>query len=87
MGCGFDMIQGAATSSKQRRQTPPPPISSSPSGLPTVDALHQEQQRMYGELSSMKEVLENQEALNAKCHEDILYMLAALNAKLSPPAP
>ena len=32
----------------------------------------------------MKEVLENQEALNAKRHEDILHMLAALNAKLSP---
>jgi len=35
----------------------------------------------------VKEVLENQEALNAKRHEDILSMLAALNAKLSPPAP
>jgi len=35
----------------------------------------------------MKEVLENQEALNAKRYEDILTMLAAINTKLSPPAP
>ena len=39
---------------------------------------------MQGELTSVKEVLENQEALNAKRHEDILIMLASLNAKLSP---
>jgi len=42
---------------------------------------------MQGELSSVKEVLESQEALNAKRHEDILRMRAAFNAKLSPPAP
>jgi len=42
---------------------------------------------MQGERSSVKEVLENQEALNEKRHEDILNMLAALNGKLSPPAP
>jgi len=35
----------------------------------------------------VKEVLENHEALNAERHQDILTMLAALNAKLSPPAP
>jgi len=75
------------TGSKQGRQTPPPPVCSTPLELSKVAALHQEQQRMQGELSSMKEVLENQEALNAKRHEDILHMLAALNAKLSPPAP
>ena len=57
MGCGFDLVQGAETGSKQGTQTPPP-ISSSPSGMPTVAALHQEQQRMQGELSSVKEVLE-----------------------------
>ena len=87
MGCGFDLVQGAGTGSKQGTQPPPPPVPSTPSELPTVAALHQEQQRLQGELTSMKEVLENQEALNAKRHEDILTMLAALNTKLSPPAP
>ena len=86
MGCGVDLIQGTGTGSKPGRQTPPPPVSSTPSKLPTVAALHQKQQWMQGELSSVKEVL-GQEALNAKRHEDILHMLAALNAKLSPPAP
>jgi len=84
MGCGFDLIQGAGTGSKQGMQTPPPPVPSSSSGLPTIAALHQEHQRMQGELSTMKDVLEAQDELNAKRHEDILTMLAALNAKLSP---
>ena len=86
MGCGFELIQGMGTGSKQEQQTPPP-VSSTPSELPIVADLHQEQQRLQGELSTVKEVLETQEALNVKCHEDILTMLAALNAKLSPPAP
>jgi len=68
-------------------QTPPPPFSSSSSGLPTIAALHQEQQQMQGELSTVKEVLEAQEALNTECHDDVLNMLTALNVKLSPPAP
>ena len=87
MGCGFDLIQGAGTGSKKGLQTPPPLVFSTPSELPIVAALHQEQHRMQGELTSVKEVLENQEVLNAKRHEDILNMLVALNAKLSPPAP
>jgi len=87
MGCGFDLVQGAGTGSKQGMHTPPPPVSSSPSGLPTITTLHQEQQQLQGELSLVKKVLEDQETLNAKRHEDILNMLAAPNAKLIHPAP
>ena len=87
MGCGFDLVQGEGTGSKQGMQPPPPPVSSSSSGQSSIATLHQEQQRLQGELSTVKEVLEAQEALNAKCHEDILSQLAALNAKLSPLLP
>jgi len=47
-------------------QTPPPPVSSSPSGLPTIAALRQEQQQLQGELSSVKKGLEDQEAAESK---------------------
>jgi len=39
------------------------------------------------ELTKVEETLAEEKALNAKCHEDLLALLSALSAKLSPSAP
>jgi len=67
-----------------RVQTPTPPVLSSSSGQPSIAALQQEQKRLHAELSTVKDIVGAQEALNAKRHEDILNLLAALKAKLAP---
>jgi len=42
---------------------------------------------MQAELIAVKSVLAEEKELSAKQHEDLLAILAALTAKLSPPAP
>jgi len=39
------------------------------------------------EITAVKGILQKEKELNVKCHEDLLTILAALTAKLSPPAP
>ena len=68
-------------------QTPTPPAPSSSSSQPSVEVLQQEQQRLQAELTAVKGVLAEEKALSAKRHEDLLAILAALTAKLFPPAP
>jgi len=85
MGCGFDLVQAKDPDSINRLQTPIPPVPGSSSKQPPITALQQEKKRLQDELSTVKDVLESQEALNTKCHEDILTLLAALNTKLSLP--
>jgi len=68
-------------------QTPAPPIPSSSLSQPFVEALQQEQQRLQAELTTVKGVLAEEKELSAKCYEDLLAILAALAAKLLPPAP
>ena len=87
MGSGFDLVQAEEPDSINRVPTPTPPVPGSSRGQPPIAALQQEQKRLQDELSAVKDVLETQEALNAKRHEDILALLVALNAKLSSPAP
>jgi len=59
----------------------------SSSSQPPVAALQQEQQCLQEEITTKKGVLQEEKELNVKRQEDILNLLAALNAKLSPPAP
>jgi len=42
---------------------------------------------MKTELTDVKGALAEEKELNAKCHEDLLAILIALTAKLSPPPP
>jgi len=85
MGCGFTLVKGPT--SEQGTTTPFPPISGSSSSRSSVDALLQDQSRLTTELTEVKGALAEEKALNAKRHEDLLALLSALSAKLSPPAP
>jgi len=87
MGCGFHLVQEADPDGELGLQTPTPPVPSSSSSQPSVEVLQQEQQRLQVELTAMKDVLAGEKELSAKRHEDLLAILAALTAKLSPPTP
>ena len=87
MGCGFDLVQEGDPNSEQGVQTPTPPVPRSSSCHPPIAVLQQEQQRLQEEITTVKGVLQEEKELNAKRHEDLLAILAALTAKLSPPAP
>ena len=87
MGYGFDLVQEGDPSSEQGVQTPTPPVPSSSSSQPSVEVLQQEQQRLQEEITAVEGVLQEEKELSAKHHEDLLAILAALTAKLSPPAP
>ena len=87
MGCGFDMVQDEDFGSEQGMQTPPPPVPSSSSSQSSVEVLQQEQQQLQAELTAVNGILTKEKELSAKRHENLLAILAALTAKLSPPAP
>jgi len=87
MGCGFELVQEEDPGDEQGLQTPAPPVPSSSSSHPSVEVLQQEQQRLLLEITAVKGVLVEKKVLSPKRHEDLLAILAALNAKLSPPAP
>jgi len=84
MGCGLTLVKGAA--SEHGTRTPFPPVPGSCSSGLSVDALLQDQSRLKTELTEVKGALAKEKALNANCHEDLLTLLSALSAKLSPPA-
>ena len=65
----------------------PTPVPSGSFSEPSIKVLQQEQLRMQAELIAVKSVLAEEKELSAKRHEDLLAILAALTAKLSPPAP
>jgi len=85
MGCGFTLVEGPA--SEQGARTPFPPVLGSSSSGPSIKALLQDQSRLKTKLTEVKGALAEEKALNAKRHEDLLALLSALSAKLSPPAP
>jgi len=87
MGCGFVMVEEGDPSFEQGVQTPTPPVPNSSSSQPSVEVLQQEQQRLQEESTAVKGVLQEEKELSTKRHEDLLAILAALTAKLSPPAP
>jgi len=87
IGCGFELVQEEDPGDEQGLQTPAPPVPSSSLSQPSVEVLQQEQQRLQAELTTVKGVLPEEKELSAKRHEDLLVVLAALTAKLSPPAP
>jgi len=87
MGCGFQLVQGTVHEAEQGAQTPAPPVSRGTANRPSMEGLQQEQQRLQSELAKVKGALTEEKELSAKHHDDLLALLAALHAKLSPPAP
>ena len=86
IGCGFDLVKGELPNSAQGPQTPHSPVPSGSCSGTSFEALLQEQHRLQFELDELKVALTEEKALHAKRHEDLLALLAALTAKLSPPA-
>ena len=58
-----------------------------PPSQPAASAPPQEKQHLQDELTALKGAFQEEKELNAKHHEDLLVLLTALQAKLSPPAP
>ena len=87
IGCGFSLAKGEHSASEQGPRSTFPPVSDSSSGGSSIEALFQDQRRLKTELTDVKGGLTEEKELNAKHHEDLLAILAALTAKLSPPAP
>ena len=85
MGCGFTLVERPA--SEQGTKTPFPSVPGSSSSGPSVETLLQDQSRLKTELTEVKGALVKDKALNSKGHEDLLALLSAPLAKLSPPAP
>jgi len=80
MGCGFDLVKGELPGTKQGPQTPIPPVPSGSSNRTSFEALQQEQHRLQSELTEVKGALAEEKELHAKCHKDLLALLAALTA-------
>jgi len=85
MGCGYTLVERPAL--EQGTRTPCPPVLGSTSVRLSVETVLQDHSRLKSELTEVKEALAEKKALNAKRHEDLLALLSALSAKLSPPAP
>jgi len=84
-GCGFSLAKGEHSTTEHGPRTTFPPVSGSSSGGSFVEALIQDQTRLKTELTDVKGALAEEKELNTKCHKDLLAILAALIAKLSPP--
>ena len=87
MGCGFELVQGTVREAEQGAQTPAPPVPRGTAHKLSMEGLQQEQQFIQSELATIQRALAEEKELSAKCHNDLLALFAALNAKLSPPAP
>jgi len=74
MRCGFKIAKGEPAISGHGPRTPFPPILGSSAGSSSLDAV----------LSEVKMTLAAEKVLTAKCHKDLLAVLSALTAKLSP---
>ena len=83
MGCEYTLIEGSA--SEQGTKTPRPPVPGSSSVK--IEVALEENSRLSVELTAVKAALDEEKALNAKRHEDILALLSSLSAKFFPPAP
>jgi len=83
MGCGFDLIRAGVPNDEQRVQIATLPVPRPSPSQPATSAPPQEQQHLQDEITALKGVFQEEKELNAKCHEDLLALLTALQAKLS----
>jgi len=82
MGCGYTLVEGPST--EQGVRTPFTPVSGSSSARPSVESVLQDQTKLKSKLTEVKDALVEEKALNVKRHEDLLALLSALSAKLTP---
>jgi len=87
MGCGFYLIRAGDPSDEQGVQTPLPPVPHPSPSQPAASTTSQDQQHVQDEITTLKGAFQEEKELNAKRHEDLLVLLTALQAKLSPLAP
>ena len=85
MGWGFSLPKGEHSTAEQGPRTTFPPVFGTSFGESSIEALIQDQTRLKTELTDFKGAMAEEKELNAKRHEDLLAILAALTAKLSPP--
>jgi len=83
MVCGYTLVEGTAI--EQGVRTPFTPVSGSSSAQPSVETVLYDQAKLKTELSEVKEALAEEKALNAKRNKDLLALLSALSAMLTPP--
>ena len=76
---------GRGPTTEQGVITPFTLVSGSSSARPSVEIVLHDQAKLKTELSEVKESLAEEKVLNAKRHEDLLALLSALSAKLTPP--
>lgn len=87
INCGFTVNKGEKIVSEQGPQTifgPIPDEASSSSAL-IVATLLQDQLHLQEEFAGVKQKLMEEQALNAKRHEDLLSSISVLIAKLTSP--
>ena len=82
MGCGYTLVEGPST--EQGVRTPFTPVSGSSSARSSVESVLQDQTKLKSKLTEVKDALVEEKALNVKRHEDLLALLSALSAKLTP---
>jgi len=66
-----------------RGQTPFSPVPGSSEGGSSLDSALQDQSQLKVELTEVKMILDEEKALHATHHEDLLAVLSALTTKLS----
>ena len=82
MGCGYTLGEGPSI--EQGVRTPFPPVSSSSSAQASVETVLHDHAKLKSELSDVKDAMAKEKALNTKQHKDLLALLSALSAKLTP---
>jgi len=82
MGCRYTLVEGSAI--EQGVRTPFPPVSSSSSARASVETVLHDHAKLKSELSDVKDAMAKEKALNTKQHKDLLALLSALSAKLTP---
>jgi len=87
MGCGLDLAKSESSASEQGHRKSFTPVSGHASGKAPLEALLQDNTRLKSELIAGNEELATEREQNAKRHDDLLSLLSALSAKLSPPTP
>jgi len=85
ISCGFKLAKGETAGSEQGPRTPFTLVPGCSSSGTSLDTLLQDQNRLKDEISEVKAALAEENALNAKCHEDLLSAITALMAQLSSP--
>jgi len=83
MECRYTLVEGPAT--EQGVRTRFAPISDISSARLSVETILHDQAKLKSELSEVKNALAEEKALNVKRHEDLLALLSAVSANLTPP--